>query len=112
MEGGSYADFEELYRQVLARDDIRILLHATSGAVENILLLKDKSQAVDAGFVQGTVGSIEESSNFVSLGVLNYTPLWIFYRGKNTYDGLSQLQGKRIAIGPEESGYEYFLANF
>jgi TRAP-type uncharacterized transport system substrate-binding protein len=76
--------------------------------VENLRLLKDKSQAVDAGFVQGTVGGIEESSNLVSLGGLAYTPLWIFYRGKDTYDDLMQLQGKRIVIGPEGSGVRKF----
>jgi len=50
------------------------------------------------------VGGIEESSNLVSLGGLAYTPLWIFYKGRETLDDLSQLQGKRVAIGPEGSG--------
>lgn len=76
--------------------------------MENLKLLKDKSRVVEAGFVQGTVGGIEESSNLVSLGGLSYTPLWIFYRGKDTYDDLMQLQGKRIAIGPEGSGVRKF----
>jgi TRAP-type uncharacterized transport system substrate-binding protein len=76
--------------------------------VENLKLLQDKSRVVEAGFVQGTVGGIEESSNLVSLGGLSYTPLWIFYRGKDTYDDLMQLQGKRIAIGPEGSGVRKF----
>ena len=108
MEGGSYAALGELYRQALARDDIRVILRPTPGAVENLKLLKDKSRVVEAGFVQGTVGGIEESSNLVSLGGLSYTPLWIFYRGKDTYDDLMQLQGKRIAIGPEGSGVRKF----
>ncbi len=108
MEGGSYAAFGEQYRQVLARDGIHVVLRPTTGAVENLMLLKDKSQAVEAGFVQGTIGGIEESSNLVSLGALAYTPLWIFYRGKDTYDDLRQLQGKRIAIGPKGSGVRIF----
>ena len=108
MEGGSYAAFGECYRQVLARDNIRVVLRPTSGAVENLRLLKDKTQGVAAGFVQGTVGGIEESSNLVSLGGLAYTPLWIFYRGSDNYDDLTQLQGKRIALGPEESGVRKF----
>jgi TRAP-type uncharacterized transport system substrate-binding protein len=107
-EGGSYAEFGEQYRQVLARDGIHVVLRPTSGAVENLMLLKDKSQAVEAGFVQGTVGGIEETTNLVSLGGLAYTPLWIFYRGRDTYDDLRQLQGKRIAIGPEGSGIRLF----
>jgi uncharacterized protein len=102
MEGGSYAAFGELYRQVLARDGINVVLRTTSGAVDNMKLLQQ--HAVEAGFIQGTVGGIEERSNLVSLGGLAYTPLWIFYRGKDTYDDLMQLKGKRIAIGPEGSG--------
>jgi len=108
MESGSYAAFGELYRQALARDGIRVILRPSSGAVENLSLLKDKSQAVDAGLVQGTVGGIEESPNLVSLGGMAYTPLWVFYRGKDTYDDLMQLQGKRIVIGPEGSGVRKF----
>jgi uncharacterized protein len=108
MEGGSYAAFGELYRQALARDGIHVALRPTSGAVENLRLLKDKSREVAAGFIQGTVGVIAESSDLVSLGGLAYTPLWIFYRGKDTYEDLSQLQGKRVAIGPEGSGVRKF----
>ncbi len=104
MEGGSYGTFGELYRQVLARDGIRVVLRPTSGAVENLRLLEDKRQRVEAGFIQGTVGAIEEQSNLVSLGSLAYTPLWVFYRGQDTYDDLMQLKGKRITIGPEGSG--------
>jgi uncharacterized protein len=89
---------------VLARNGIHVVLSPTSGAVENLRLLKDRRQGVEAGFIQGTVDKIEESSGLVSLGGLAYTPLWIFYRGRDTYDDLTQLKGKRIAIGPEGSG--------
>jgi TRAP-type uncharacterized transport system substrate-binding protein len=107
-EGGSNAAFGELYRQVLARDGINVELRPTSGALENLSLLSDKSRPVDAGFVQGTAGRAEESSDLVSLGGMAYTPLWIFYRGNETYDDLGQLQGKRIALGPLGSGVRKF----
>jgi hypothetical protein len=76
--------------------------------VENLRLLRDESQWVDAGFVQGEMGKIEETSNLVSLGSLTYTPLWVFYRGNEILDDLSQLKGKRIVIGPEGSGIRKF----
>ena len=103
IEGGSFAAFGELYRQELARNGINVVLRPTSGAVENLSLLKEGRQRVMAAFVQGAGGSIEESSNLVSLGGLAYTPLWIFYRGEETWDDLTRLFGKRIAIGPEGS---------
>jgi TRAP-type uncharacterized transport system substrate-binding protein len=107
-EGGSYAIFGERYRQVLAREGVRLEFHPSSGAVENLRLLRDESQRVDAGFVQGEMGKIEETSNLVSLGNLTYTPLWVFYRGNEILDDLSQLKGKRIVIGPEGSGIRKF----
>jgi uncharacterized protein len=108
MVGGSYAALGEHYRQILARDGIRLILRSTSGAVENLRLLEDESQAVDVGFVQGAIGRIEERSNLVSLGSVTYTPLWLFYRGDKLMDDLSQMRGKKIAIGPEGSGVRKF----
>ena len=108
MEGGSYAAFGERYRQLLARDGITVVLRPTSGAMENLGLLKDRSQTVGVGFVQSTAAVIEETSNVVSLGGLAYTPLWVFYRGQDTFDDLMYLQGKRIAIGPDGSGVREF----
>jgi TRAP-type uncharacterized transport system substrate-binding protein len=111
MKGGSYSAFGERYRQVLARYGVHVILRQTSGAVENLRLLHDKRQAVKAGFIQGAVGGIEEPSDLVSLGGLAYTPLWVFYRGKDTYDDMTQLKGKRVTIGPEGSGVrKYALA--
>jgi TRAP-type uncharacterized transport system substrate-binding protein len=111
-EGGSYTAFGERYKQALARNGINVVLRPTSGAVENLKLLSDKNNDVQAGFVQSTVGVIDEASNLVSLGGLAYTPLWIFYRSSDTFDDLTFLQGKRIAIGPEGSGVQQFSTEF
>ncbi len=111
MEGGSFAVFGELYRQVLARDQVRIELLPSSGSVENVKRLMDKSLAVDVGFIQGGTSSSAEATNLVSLGGICYTPLWVFYRSDETYDDLSQLKGKKITIGPEGSGVRKFVLN-
>jgi TRAP-type uncharacterized transport system substrate-binding protein len=106
MEGGSFIVFAERYRQVLARDGIRVNLIPSSGMVENLRLLSDDSHGVDASFVQGAIGKGGIKENLVSLGSLTYTPLWVFYRGDETLDDLSQLRGKRIVIGPKGSGIQ------
>jgi len=108
MEGGSYAVVGERYRQVLARDGMRLELMASSGSVENLARLRDESKPVDAGFVQGGVGRAEASSRLMSLGSVFYSPLWVFYRGEALLDDLSQLKGRRISIGPEGSGVRKF----
>ena len=103
-EGGSFAIFGERYREILARDGIHLKLLPSTGAMDNLRRLKDASQSVDAGFVQDGMGKTEEPSNLESLGSIFYTPLWVFYRGDETLDDLSQLRGKRVSIGPEGSG--------
>ena len=108
MEGGSYAVYGEWYRQILGREKVRLDLLPSSGSVENLRRLKDKSFKVDVGFVQGGTSSSSDAPNLLSLGAIFYTPLWVFYRGPEIHDDLSQLKGKRINIGMEGSGVRKF----
>jgi TRAP-type uncharacterized transport system substrate-binding protein len=108
FESGSYAIFGERYRQILARENIHLKLLPSSGSVENLKRLNDKSYRVDAGFVQDGMSSLSEANNLVSLGAIGYAPLWVFYRSQETFNYLSELKGKRIAIGPEGSGVRKF----
>jgi len=107
-ELGSFVIFGERYRQVLSRNHIHVKLLPSSGAVENLRRLRDQSQRLDAGFVQDGMGKIEGLSNLVSLGSVFYTPLWVFYKGNENLDDLSQLRGKRINTGPEGSSIRKF----
>jgi TRAP transporter TAXI family solute receptor len=104
FEGGSYAIYGEHYRQILAREKIHLKLLPSSGSVENLKRLNDRSYPVDAGFVQDGTSLPSDANNLVSLGAINYAPLWVFYRSQATFNYLSELKGKRIAIGPEGSG--------
>jgi TRAP-type uncharacterized transport system substrate-binding protein len=108
FESGSYAIFGERYRQILAREKITLQVLPSSGSLENIKRLKDKSFPVDAGFVQDGSALPAEAGNLVSLGAIGYSPLWVFYRSPETWDYLYELKGKRIAIGPEGSGVRQF----
>ncbi len=108
FESGTYQIFGERYREILAREKIHLELLPSSGSVENLKRLNDKSYRVDAGFVQDGMSSPAEAKNLVSLGAIGYSPLWVFYRSGETFDYLSELKGKRIAIGPEGSGVRKF----
>jgi TRAP-type uncharacterized transport system substrate-binding protein len=105
---GSYALFGERYRQILMREKIHLKLLPSSGSVENLQRLRDKSYQVDVGFVQDGTSSPSEAKNLVSLGAVGYAPLWVFYRGDETFDYVSELRGKKIAIGSEGSGAHKF----
>ena len=65
-ERGAYAAFGERYRQILAREKIHLTLLTSSGSVENLRRLNDKSSPVDAGFVQDGTGSPSEARNLVT----------------------------------------------
>jgi hypothetical protein len=41
------------------------------------------------------------------MGLISNVPFWIFYPSSESLTGLSQLRGKRIAVGPEGSGARY-----
>jgi len=107
-ERGTYAKYGERYRQVLARENIHLKLLPSTGSVENLNRLSDESSRVDVGFVQDGTSLPPYAKNLVSLGAIGYATLWVFYRSQETFHDLSQLKGKRIAIGPEGSGVRKF----
>src|SRR5260370_28290279 len=41
------------------------------------------------------------------MGIISNVPFWIFYPSSQSLDSLTQLKGKRIAVGPEGSGARY-----
>jgi len=103
-EGGAYFEFGKRYREILARDGIELQLLTTSGALENLSLLHDKSSKVDVGFLQSGITSEKESPDLKSLGTVFYEPLWFFTSDKYLAKGIQSLRGKKISIGPEGSG--------
>ena len=46
----------------------------------------------------------QETATLVSLGSVSYEPLFVFYRGAASLSILSELDGKRLAIGAAGSG--------
>lgn len=103
--GGAYESFALKYKDVLARYDVELVLQPSAGAIENLDRLR-KGEA-DAAFIQGGSANANPEETIRSLGNLYYEPLWIFYRAepdKPALSRLSDLRGKRIAIGAEGSG--------
>jgi TRAP-type uncharacterized transport system substrate-binding protein len=102
-EEGAYYLFARRYREQLAADGITLELRNSVGSVENLHLLEGAADPVDLAFVQGGVATAD-STALVSMGSLYYEPLWVFYRGEQDVTRLSELLGKRFAIGEEGSG--------
>ena len=100
-KGGAYEFFAQQYREKLSRDHITLNIRLTDGTAENIRLLEDPKSGVQVGFVVGGASNSQQAPGLLSLGRVNDQVFWIFYRGTQTLDDLTQLKGKRIGVGPE-----------
>lgn len=98
-----YHMFAQRYKEILARDGVTVDLRISAGSQENVSRLLDEKSDVEVGFFQGGSAFAANAPNLRSLGSVYFEPLWVFYRGAEIRD-FGGLKGKRLAIGPEESG--------
>jgi TRAP-type uncharacterized transport system substrate-binding protein len=122
---GAFNVVAERYREVLARDGVKLVLRRSTGSPQNLTRLLDDNSGISAGFLQGGLVSDgtapEIAHRLLSLGGLYYEPLWIFVRatpattpashkpGKSEVprpapSRLAQLKGLRIAAGAPGGG--------
>jgi TRAP-type uncharacterized transport system substrate-binding protein len=101
--GSDYARTAEHYRQILARDGVRLRLVSTNGAIDNLRLLKDPRSGIEAAWVQAGTIREADAQDLVSLGTVFYQEAWLFCRARDPLPPPSQWDGWRISIGPEGS---------
>jgi TRAP transporter TAXI family solute receptor len=105
------------YRAILARNGVRLNIIPSQGSLENLHRLSDPSLKIDIGFVQSGITNELPTTNesrvnkLVSLGSITYQPLLIFYRSAAVVSLLSELKGKRLAVGPSGSGTRTLALN-
>jgi len=110
-DGSAFRQSAERYRKILAREGVTLKVRPSQGSVENIKRLTDPSTDVDVGFVQGGLADLSGASDqLMSLGSVFYQPVLVFYRSPRPIARLSELRGKRIAIGGEGSGTRLLAA--
>jgi TRAP transporter TAXI family solute receptor len=103
--GGAYQLYASRYRDALARQGVTLELRSSSGAADNLQRLRDPKSDVQIAIVQsGLTRPGEGTDGLVSLGHLFYEPLWLFSRGARPISSVTELTGKRIAIGAPGSG--------
>jgi TRAP transporter TAXI family solute receptor len=102
--GSTFRLTAEKYRKILARNRVKLRILPSAGSLENLKRLNDPTYRVDVGFVQGGLTAGMTVDKLVSLGSVFHEPLTLFYRGEAPINWLSELNGKRLAIGPEGSG--------
>ncbi len=107
FKGASFDFYGRLYKEKFALANVNLDLRETKGAIENLQLLKDPNSGVQIAFMTGGVSDGEHSPGLLSLGTIDYLVVWLFYNSTEPLQQLSQLEGKRIAVGPIGSGTRY-----
>jgi TRAP-type uncharacterized transport system substrate-binding protein len=103
-EDGAYHAFARQYRAILARSGIDLVLKPSSGAVENLERLRTRSGGATVALIQGGIFKPGDAPNIESLGGMFFEPLWVFHRLPGTLQQLTELGGKRVAVGAPGSG--------
>ena len=108
-QDGNYQAFSSLYGVLLQQEGVTLEIRESEGPVQSLAALRRENADVDMAFVPGGVASLESTVGMVSLGSLYYEPLWIFQSVKHKVESLSEMKGKRIAVGRPGSG-SYMLS--
>ena len=106
LAGWMYNTVGREYKQRLEKLGLLVELVETNGSVEN--LERTVRGQADVAFAQsGTVSLVSDPNGTLrGLAALYVEPLWVFCRGRLDSESLSALRGRRIAVGPPQSGTE------
>jgi TRAP-type uncharacterized transport system substrate-binding protein len=104
----TYEDIADFYEAYFAERGVTLVRKRSDGALENVETLS--AGGVDVAFSQGGI-PVPKDASIVSLGSIQYEPLWLFYRGPEFHgaDPLEFLQKKRLSVGAEKSGTRAFV---
>jgi len=102
QEGSSYIEISEKISAIFKREGINLVLVPTKGLGDGLRDLNDDASPVNASFFTAGAASGGDYPNLVSLGSIQYAPIWILYRGPTiqTNDPFEYFSNKKIGIGP------------
>ena len=99
IKGTTFEYYFQRYRERFARANVKLEPRKSPGSAENLRLLQDAGSGVQIAFMYGNISDGEHAPGLLSMGVIYNSPFWIFYSSAEPIDRLSQLKGKRIALG-------------
>lgn len=101
---GNYYAAAQQYAQLFEDNGVKLKIRETAGSIENYELLA-KDESIQLAIVQGgTAPQAPGIERLEALATLYLEPLWVFHHGGLSIVQLSDLQGKRIAVGQAGSG--------
>jgi TRAP-type uncharacterized transport system substrate-binding protein len=111
---GAYQFHASRYAEALARRGIQLDFQPSAGSPQNLEHLQASTAATDLAFVQGgfgwssAVGHDVPKAAIQTLANVDIEALWLFSQG-TPLTALTQLDGLRVAAGPEGSGHHNLL---
>ncbi|MBO0766597.1 MAG: ABC transporter substrate-binding protein [Hyphomicrobiaceae bacterium] len=103
-KGSPYYRFAEGYRPLFERNGVKLDVRESAGSFANLKALLDPASGVHAAFMQGGLAASKDAPGVLSIGGIAYEPLWVFHSASLRIERLSELKGKRILVGPANSG--------
>ena len=106
---GAYQAHAMRYADMFAAHGVTLTIQTSAGSQQNLDRLRQDDGPSDLAFVQGGFGYLGSSTDYANISRVqtlvnvDVEPLWLFTRLPEL-DTLTQLQGLRVAIGPEGSG--------
>jgi uncharacterized protein len=106
---GAYYLNAQRYAELFSVHGVSVDIQTSAGSQQNLEMLRNADRRTDLAFVQGGFGYLGASSEtrdrseVETLANVDVEPLWLFSR-HHDIDSLNQLQGLRVAIGPQGSG--------
>jgi uncharacterized protein len=106
---GAYYLQAQRYAQSFAAHGITLNIQTSEGSQENLERLRSASSPSDLALMQGGFGYLgaaaekRELSRVETLANVNVEAVWIFSINRSI-SSLNQLQGLKVAVGPERSG--------
>jgi len=96
---------------LFAQRGFKLELVRTAGSTRSLRDLVDRNSEVNAALLQGGLARKEDFPDLVSLGSIQYTPLWLFHRGEALAadDPFEALADRRVSIGPAGSGTQHLV---
>lgn len=111
QKGSVFGMLGEKFVPLFAEEGIDLHLIYTAGSAASLAELADKDELANAALMVGGVAAKGKFPHLLSLGSVEYVPLWLFYRGPLFADKelLNDLAGKRIAIGLDGSAEQIMI---
>ncbi len=102
---GVYYAVATKYANYFAQNGINLVVRETGGTAENYKLITAPGGDVDIAIVQGGASPpAADRPHIQAVAGIYYEPVMVFTRGDGRPTQLSQLAGKKIAIGADGSG--------